>query len=810
MMKNLVHNIKQLLPIALVALIVFSGCTLSMEDWIEKEEDKGYDNLEKVEYDGLKLEYQYKDETRSLTSNILEYLISTDGDTILHFMDNMPEEYRPRLGGYVAAFCCDELPVGINARVVSIDHKDGMLNVEVTPVPYEDTYKEFKLDMDMQLRFTHDDDSDRSKVSGRRHKSRAMKPSDDDSNVIVDWATYDYMVSGGKQKTRGGDYDFSEDAEIDDKETTNETLIIDENLSSGDFFKELKNNPDMSKWVSLIPDFKIALYTVEKIRIKKKIDVAKKLESTSTYTSKGYRVAVSLGSGFDILSLVKENPKVGEAIKNVIKKGVKSAEMLSKFKDGAFAYQIPLTVPCVIRVKPDVSFTPALIGSADCTIWTDEGHTFTLAVDGKIVEDSKPISHAGPPNEISFNAMGEVSLKGGIELFAGVGVVKAPNQVIGIGVSADVTAEVKLAFAGTIDGDKTIANSKDGLTATLSFGIGGKAIAGKWIDFNFAHKSWDILKAKGFQYFPTLGYSDVKVKHGSDEKGKYRELVFAYYVKELGGHFDEWYKTHLPSLYVEEYQELFGVSTGIAYTKMLTPDEASVNKTEKGKWYHFTYRTYAGNNKIKVTPCLKYTKSDKKDDVYFPNFKEEIPGILYPTVEYKLENDGDDYRHLYQMKGTYRNIVSRNVKEFSYTLALPFTLSNAGAIDDVWEDWGLYWTAIAYDKEGKAEALPGRYRSLKGAIKKSGTYNVQQGFFYETPGYQPKMQVRAILYYVPKGKVEKKFIEGPDAEKYLINPISFSSKSGYIKVPDYYEFSNDFRTKNIPSWLQKLKKVTAK
>ena len=146
---NKAKDITQKILISLSALLVAVSCTLDMEDWVPTEEEKGYGEIASMEYDGMKFEYEFKEETIHLTDNLLEYLAYTDGDTILYFMDNMPEEYRPRTGGYVAAFCCDALPLGLNAKVTSVEHSNGMYVVETKPVELAETYKEFKLDIEV-------------------------------------------------------------------------------------------------------------------------------------------------------------------------------------------------------------------------------------------------------------------------------------------------------------------------------------------------------------------------------------------------------------------------------------------------------------------------------------------------------------------------------------------------------------------------------------------------------------------------------------------------------------------------------------
>lgn len=795
---NKAKDITQKILISLSALLVTVSCTLDMEDWVPTEEEKGYGEIASMEYDGMKFEYEFKDETIHLTDNLLEYLAYTDGDTILYFMDNMPEEYRPRTGGYVAAFCCDALPLGLNAKVTSVEHSNGMYMVETKPVELAETYKEFKLDLDMDLRFAHPDDSTSASKARKmkvKHKKRAMRPStNNDLNYEIDWTTYDYMTQGGLQ-TRADDFDYEEDDTIEEDQVQ-ETAIFDIDINSSEFGKSILKDPDAHKWLSLLPKYKAAVYSIETMHVNKIIDVAKKREYTKTISTKGFRVNMSCGSSFDPIAFIKEHAEAKKALDSA-KKEAKKEGMLSQFNDGAFAVEVPLgPVPCVFRVKPDLSFTLSLIGNVDTRIWSSKTQTVTEVINGKVIKD-ETINLEKPSPQSSLNVVGEAGVTGGVELFFGVGTIVAPGKVAGVGLACDLTAEMKFAYSATLSGDAELANSKDGLSASVSIGVGGKVLAGNWVDVKFAYHKWDIWSGAAFPYYPVIKSDmDYRIFHDTDASGKkYREITYSYEISKLGTHFSNWYKTHIPCLIVQK-----GLIPERVY-----PDGGRPTKTEKKK-YTFTYRTYDQDKTLTIYPCLQYTEDESHGDVYYIQQQTAIPAHVYPKIKYTLTEDvnlfsANTYKHVYQTKGTWA--TKTDGTKYSYSFELPIQLSNAGCIPDYWDDWGLYYAAKVTKPDGSMESLGGKYFSMKDKIKRSGQYEIEKSFSYTANGFKPKVEVESLIYYVKRGEHEKRYIEGVESKDFQGLNVSYREQEGYKLLQHYYEMSNEFKNKNRPSWYHK-------
>ena len=76
---------------SLLVLHSLVACTLSMDEWIESDENKGYSDIATEKNDFYSLSYQYKDHTRSLTDKIRDYIVNVEADSILYFLDNTPD-----------------------------------------------------------------------------------------------------------------------------------------------------------------------------------------------------------------------------------------------------------------------------------------------------------------------------------------------------------------------------------------------------------------------------------------------------------------------------------------------------------------------------------------------------------------------------------------------------------------------------------------------------------------------------------------------------------------------------------------------
>lgn len=141
---------KRFLPFIAIAALLAS-CTLSMEDWVTPEEEKGFDEPETVENEFGSVTYQFKDGVRSITENIQEYIIEVEDDSVLYFMDNTPDEWLPRVGDKLAAMCSPVLPFGLNHQVIDVRDVGGIWKVTCTSASRDDIYESLVIDLDYEV-----------------------------------------------------------------------------------------------------------------------------------------------------------------------------------------------------------------------------------------------------------------------------------------------------------------------------------------------------------------------------------------------------------------------------------------------------------------------------------------------------------------------------------------------------------------------------------------------------------------------------------------------------------------------------------
>src|SRR3712207_1011621 len=120
-------------PFYILALLVvsalFGGCTLSMDEYLMPEEDKGVYEPYTVKTDVVNVTYEYNDGVKPITNNVMAYLATVEADTILYFKDNVPDEWLPAKGGYVQIGCNETFPLGYNGRVLQRSEANGLIRL---------------------------------------------------------------------------------------------------------------------------------------------------------------------------------------------------------------------------------------------------------------------------------------------------------------------------------------------------------------------------------------------------------------------------------------------------------------------------------------------------------------------------------------------------------------------------------------------------------------------------------------------------------------------------------------------------------
>ena len=170
------------------------------------------------------------------------------------------------------------------------------------------------------------------------------------------------------------------------------------------------------------------------------------------------------------------------------------------------------------------------------------------------------------------------------------------------------------------------------------------------------------------------------------------------------------------------------------YDKSFTSKSTVKEKTR----YEFIYKNREGKP-IYVIPGVEGSNSDNDITLYTP-YKTMVQSDIKPNIEYLIDYDEETKTYDY----VYQDFAVETTKNgYKYRWALPFTLRNASAIDDYWEDWGVY--NVIHDSYHTVEQ---RYTSLKNQIRSSGKYMLECTF--EGDEYTD-LSVESGVYYVVKG-----------------------------------------------------------
>ena len=131
----------------LLSALLLSSCELSMEEYVLTEEDKGKEEpyTEVSEYG--EFTYQYHDDVTALNGEPQNY-IAMMNDSVIWFMDNLPDKWVPKEGHYIAANCSKTIPLGICSKVRSVTRDAGMIRVEHEPTDKENVFKKLEMRLD--------------------------------------------------------------------------------------------------------------------------------------------------------------------------------------------------------------------------------------------------------------------------------------------------------------------------------------------------------------------------------------------------------------------------------------------------------------------------------------------------------------------------------------------------------------------------------------------------------------------------------------------------------------------------------------
>ncbi len=180
---------KKFLPF-LAIFFLLNGCTLSMEDWVLPEEERGKDEPYTVESEYGTITYQFNDNVLYVTDRVQEdYIVRVEHDSILYFNGNIPDKWRPYVGMKLATGCSHLLPYGLNHRVVSVEDVGGILKVVATKVSTDEVYKHLSYCIDADI--VAPDLAGMSEEELKDYGYELTIDPETGDTLIMDWNNYD-------------------------------------------------------------------------------------------------------------------------------------------------------------------------------------------------------------------------------------------------------------------------------------------------------------------------------------------------------------------------------------------------------------------------------------------------------------------------------------------------------------------------------------------------------------------------------------------------------------------------------------------
>ena len=232
------------LALPILAAMLLTTCTLSMEDYVIPEEEKGFDEPVVVKNDFGTITYQYNEGVQSLTPNIQDdYLVYVEDDSILYFMDSTPERYVPKVGGLIAATCTPKIPLGLESRVLSVTQQDGMYRVVTSRTTRNEIYKDLDVKIELDYLVPERAVYDSLELAQKGVDIKDLEQIDmtfiDEYYGVPEKARSPRYISRARRATRAGDEKEKDDIITDKTETKtiNHNITLDYPLGNDKSFK---------------------------------------------------------------------------------------------------------------------------------------------------------------------------------------------------------------------------------------------------------------------------------------------------------------------------------------------------------------------------------------------------------------------------------------------------------------------------------------------------------------------------------------------------------------------------------------------
>ena len=473
-MKQIIRNI------LFLALILLSSCELSMLEYElpEDQRGKGEPYTEVNEYG--EFTYEYNKNVTPLNGDPQKY-IATMNDSVLWFMDNMPDKWVPKAGEYIAANCSKTIPLGLCAKVRSVTRENGMIRVEHEPATREEVFKQLKVRLDFDyvapgIEKTMGD----STVETRSAQSIDRPGFWKNDSTFVDMSLYDVETRANPDeyldKEKGSEFSFFKPIPMG-----NEYLLVQFTYGSKEIIRVHERE-------DLIADYHE--------------------EWNDRYTVRTFKFLASISKDKDQKSLKKKYPERADEREKLkalfndekVKESLKAYDKL--LDEGPNGRTIPISIPAcpfsaVLRFELKYGFTLSAYGYVEAKYVSEAKRVGVIVDKGEKTQIDKKVDIWRGDVRPGFQ-WGDIRLGGSFDVWArvraGVGVIVGK----GAGLGGVIGVEFKGGFRASLEidvkkDDPKVYIDKQNFTAGFYIAFGGYfegiGVFGPWTitlhDFNF-------------------------------------------------------------------------------------------------------------------------------------------------------------------------------------------------------------------------------------------------------------------------------------------------------------------------------------
>lgn len=698
---------KRFLPFIAIAALLAS-CTLSMEDWVTPEEEKGFEEPETVENEFGSVTYQFKDGVRSITENIQEYIVEVEDDSVLYFMDNTPDEWLPRVGDKLAAMCSPVLPFGLNHQVIDVRDVGGIWKVTCTPVSRNDIYESLVIDLDYEVAAPDIPVYDSIYLDSLGIKSEDLIV--EDFSLLEDYYGTEAMAKAKKPRRA-----YRKTASWKRTRAAlglqNEILATRGEKSSDSimhWYCAGLSYKDKSTDITISLGGEVEKHSVQHIVYKENKETNYKKQVTTDKSYDVWKISATVSKGKDVFDAHKDQTieklkELKKALKNLKPEKSKGKK---KMVGGKIYWPIPAmpAISLTIGIEGNISFEGALC--AEMTI--EHHHPVTESAyeykDGEeIYYPTKKIKE-GYTTPTAYTAYGSLSVSAQVRAAVGIEITGTGiGGDIGIGITATLTAKIPIFDGQQVINSVTTTLIDDTPLITLeSYFSVDASIFFSPAGIGIFKQSYTLFKHSFFKVplYPIPKVEKDLCKHtyvveADNEEGTRNNKYSVSVV------FSRYWMLWPPSKDCHVRLRAYLGGYGGECRDLKEDDHAdSERKLEKLSYYDFTYYLETGKyDKITFVPCIY----DPEHNHYYEfresamNFGDAQPSFKYVKGKSRVSlslpkyfaeeiNDEDAQKDFLKEYGINKlpGTLKDPAKWYFHEFAIAFEIKNMGMVDH----WG--------------------------------------------------------------------------------------------------------------------------